>query len=218
MHNLFSSDSKTIRFLNKMSDMIILNLLTILCSIPIFTIGAAVTALYDVVWRLQQEEEGKLLRTFFLAFRSNFKRSTLLWLIFLPIGAILLWNLNSAFAADDNLMVTIFSLFGVVWWAFSVSWVFPLQSRFENTFWGTFKNSLLFPMAYVPHTLAMAVINMLPWVLILSQDTNAIVLFYKCGMIWLIIYFSVAAHLNLKLMNKFFDRAFAEADQKQIEG
>lgn len=216
MRNLFSQDSKLMHGLNKMSDLIVLNLLTIICSIPIFTIGAAVTALYDAVWRMQQEE-GKLYSAFFRAFRSNFKRATGLWLFFLPIGAVLLHNFNTTFTSDTSLFATIFSLFGVVWWAFAISWVFPIQSRFENTFWGTVKNSLLFPMAYFPQTLGMAVINMLPWVLILSQDTGSIITFYLGGMIWLSIYFALAAHLNLKLMDKFFDRFYAEATMEKTE-
>lgn len=216
MRNLFSQDSKLIQGLNRMSDLIILNLLTIICCIPIVTIGAAVTALYDAVWRMQQDE-GRIYSAFFKAFRSNFKRATGLWLLFLPIGAILLFNFHTAFTSDTSLFATIFSLFGLVWWAFAISWVFPLQSRFENTFWGTVKNSLLFPMAYFPQTLAMAVINMLPWVLILSQDTGSILTFYMGGMVWLTIYFALAAHLNLKLMDKFFDRFYAEATTEETE-
>lgn len=216
MRNLFSQDSKVMQFLGKMSDLIILNLMTLVCCIPIFTIGAAVTALYDAVWRMQQEE-GQIYSSFIRAFRSNFKRATGLWLFYLPIGVVLLFNFNTVFVADTSLLATVFSLFGVVWWAFAVSWVFPLQSRFENTFWGTIKNSLLFPMAYFPRTLAMAFLNTLPWVLILSQDTGSIVTFYLGGLIWLLLYFALVAHWNLKLLSKFFDRFYTEAAMEEAQ-
>lgn len=215
MRHYFDYDSKLIRTLNKISDLIILNVLTILCSLPIVTMGAAVTALYDAVWRIQQYEEIKTVRTFFNAFKSNFKKATLLWLIYLPIGLLALWNLNVTIAADNSLPATVLSIFAALWWACGMAWVFPLQSRFENTVWGTFKNSLMAPLSYFPKTLAMAFLNVLPWVLALTPDTNSIVFFTMGGLIWLLIYFALAAYLNLKLLDKAFDRFYAQAEQAE---
>ena len=217
MLKFFDSDSKLMRTLGTMAELMILNVLTILCSIPIVTMGAAVTALYDAVWRLQQEE-GKLTQAYFAAFKANFKRATILWLIYLPLGVILVANFYTAFTKDTSLFATIFSLFGMMWWIFAVSWVFPLQSRFENTLWCTFRNSLLVPLCYFPRTLAMAVLNALPWALLIEP-----VYFSMGGPLWLFLYFALAAHLNLKLLGKPFDHFFAQAavdeynEKKQLE-
>ena len=205
MGRFFGADSKAIRFLNWLSDLMILNVLTILCSIPIVTMGAAITALYDSVWRLQEQVEIKTVRNFFDAFKANFKKSTILWLIFLPIGAVLIFNLYAALT-KDVLFPTIFSLFGLVWWLLAVAWLFPMQSRFENTIWGTIRNSLFLPMGYFPQTFLMAFLNALPWLLLLNP-----VYFSLGGLIWILIYFALAAHWNLKLAGKAFDRFYAQA-------
>lgn len=215
MRHYFDYDSKLIRTLNKISDLMILNVLTILCSLPIVTMGAAVTALYDAIWRIQQYEEIKTVRTFFDAFKANFKKATLLWLIYLPIGVLAIWNLNTTIAADNSLPATVLSIFAAMWWVCGVAWVFPLQSRFENTVWNTFKNSLMAPLGYFPKTLAMGFLNVLPWVLALANDTNSVVYFTMGGLIWLLIYFALAAHLNLKLLDKAFDRFYAQAEQTE---
>lgn len=211
MGRFFSHDSKAIRFLNWLSDLMILNVLTILCSIPIFTIGAAVTALYDSIWRLQENEEIKTVHNYFEAFKSNFKKATIQWLIFLPIGVVLIFNLDAALS-KDVLFPTIFSLFGLVWWVLAVSWLFPMQSRFENTIWGTIKNSLFLPMGYFPRTLGMAFLNALPWLLLANP-----VYFSLAGLIWLLVYFALAAHWNLKLASRAFDRFYAQAAAEAAE-
>ena len=209
MRNLFGYDSKLIQKLNFISDLMILNVLTVLCSIPIVTMGAAITALYDAIWRMQ-EGEGKLPVAFWNAFKSNFKKSTIIWLIFLPLGLLIAWNFNRVFVSDQLFPVA-FSLFAVLWWAFSLAWVFPMQSRFENTIWGTIKNSLMLPLGYFPRTLLMAFLNLFPWILLLAPDTGSIFTFTLGGLIWVLIYFAAVAYINMKLMGKAFDRFFAQA-------
>ena len=76
---IFSLNSPLMQKLSLLYDLIILNLLTIFCSLPVVTMGAAISALYDGVWRLRNHE-GTLLRNYFQAFRSNFKQATLLFL------------------------------------------------------------------------------------------------------------------------------------------
>jgi uncharacterized membrane protein YesL len=57
--------------------------------LPIFTIGASTTALFATIHRYIRLDEGGLLKTFFQAFRENFKRSTVCWLVMLVILALL---------------------------------------------------------------------------------------------------------------------------------
>ncbi len=214
MGKFFSYDSKAIRFLNWLSDLMILNVLTVLCSLPIFTMGAAVTALYDTVWRIQENEEIKTVHTYFAAFKSNFKKATILWLIFLPIGVVLIYNLATSLS-KDVLFPTIFSLFGVIWWLLSLAWMFPMQARFENTIWGTFKNCLMLPLGYFPRTLLMAFLNALPWVLVAEPGFHYY--FALGGIVWFLIYFALAAHFNLKLAGKVYDRFYAQAASETTE-
>lgn len=65
MRGLFRYDGKLNQFLTRIMYIVSLNLLFLLCSIPIFTIGTAYTAMYTVLFRLQEGDEPDILKTFF---------------------------------------------------------------------------------------------------------------------------------------------------------
>ena len=68
MGNLFNLDSGFSKFMNRVSDLFLLNILWVICSIPIITIGASTTALYSVNLNLLSENEGHITKAFFKAF------------------------------------------------------------------------------------------------------------------------------------------------------
>ena len=74
MVNIFNQDGGFSKFMNKIADLFILNILRIFCSIPIITIGATTTALYSVNLKLVNNEEGSLIKLFFKSFKENFKK------------------------------------------------------------------------------------------------------------------------------------------------
>mgnify|MGYP000763200386 FL=1 len=76
--------------LNKMADLIWLNILTLICCIPVITIGASLTALNYVTLKLVRDEEGYVTKAFFKSFKQNFKQATIIWLILLLVIALLL--------------------------------------------------------------------------------------------------------------------------------
>ena len=73
MFSFLDSDSWFMQLISRFSSLVILNLLFLCTCIPIFTIGSALTALYDVVFRLDTDGEGKIAATYFRAFRANFR-------------------------------------------------------------------------------------------------------------------------------------------------
>ncbi|WP_365941413.1 YesL family protein [uncultured Clostridium sp.] len=79
--------------MNRIADLFILNILWIFCSLPIVTIGAATTALYSINLKILNKEEESLIKTFFKAFKENFKKSTIIWLFILIISIVLGFNL-----------------------------------------------------------------------------------------------------------------------------
>lgn len=89
MRRLFDMESPLMGFLFKVFDSIVLSVLWVLCSLPVVTIGASSAALYTAVLRCLRKEESYLLRTFLGAFRENWKRSTLTWLVALAVLALL---------------------------------------------------------------------------------------------------------------------------------
>ena len=58
MNRLFNLDSPIMVFLGKVGDLIWLNVLTMICCIPIVTVGASITALHYVSIKMVRNEEG----------------------------------------------------------------------------------------------------------------------------------------------------------------
>ena len=86
MERLFNVDSKLFLFINKIVDLVILNLLFLITSLPIITIGASLKALCETALRLMNNTESYIVRNYFTAWKNAFKRSTVLW-IFVLISA-----------------------------------------------------------------------------------------------------------------------------------
>ena len=73
---MFKLDSPLMNFLNKLCDIMILNILVLVFSLPIFTIGAAVTAGYYMSFKMVKNEENYIVKGFWKAFKENFRQST----------------------------------------------------------------------------------------------------------------------------------------------
>ena len=79
-------DNKFFVFMGRVADLMILNILCIICCIPIITIGASVTAMYYVTLKMTRNEESYIVRSFFKSFKENFKQATVIWLVALADG------------------------------------------------------------------------------------------------------------------------------------
>ena len=209
MGKLFNPDSPIMQALIKLSDMVVLNFLCILCCIPIITIGAAVTALYDAVGRLMREEGG-IYKAFFKALKTNFKQATAQWLILLLTGSLLamcLYFYQNFPGGTGRALLLISVLMAFIWCAVT-AWVFPLQSRFYNSVKNTFRNALLCALAYLPRTLVMVVLNILPWALALLYP----VFFFRSSVLYIVIWFAMVAGINLQVIKKPLRKMIEEID------
>ena len=97
MQKLFSLDGRLVKTLTRLTDIIILNTLFIVCCLPIFTIGASLTALATMWHRLLKGEDTDLVFHFFRLFRTNFKQATVIWLTCLGLISTTLSGLLSFF-------------------------------------------------------------------------------------------------------------------------
>ena len=86
MSSLFNMDSPIMRFLSRVCDIMILNILCIVFCIPIITAGASVTAMYTVTLKMVRGEESYIFKGFLKAFKENLKQSTIIWLIMAAVG------------------------------------------------------------------------------------------------------------------------------------
>ena len=141
MSSFFSMDSPIMRFLSRVCDLIILNLLTIVCCIPIFTAGASITALFSVTLKMVKGEESYIVRGFFKGFKENFKQSTIIWLIIAVLGLFLFMDYRAAVLLPGNMK----SIFQVLIGAIAViylmvfTYIFPYIARFRNDIKNIFK-------------------------------------------------------------------------------
>lgn len=203
MHLIFEHDSPIMQFLNRFSSLIILNILFLCTSLPIFTLGASLTALYDVVFRLDTSREGHTVSTFFRSFRQNFRQSTPVWLAFLALIVTSCINITyfSSLGGSPGHILFVLAAVILVNSMLVLGYAFPLISQFDNTFANTMKNALLLAVANLPRTLILAVINCFPWMLMLMNFYA----FIQLSFLWLALYFAAAAYFNSRVLMKVFD-------------
>ena len=156
--NLFSYDSRFTQLLMKLVFSSYLNILWFICSLPIFTIGAATTALYYASLKIIRNEEGNVTKTFFKAFKENFRQSTVIWLIMLAIGLFLafdfyvLYNLrlNTAMPMAAFWTILLAILIGaIIIYLIVLFMIFPLEASVINTTPNMFKNAFLIGTHYL---------------------------------------------------------------------
>jgi len=156
-------DSPAARAINKFVQMIYVGLLWFLCSLPIFTIGAATTALYEVLLKMQKDDEGAVGKMFFRGFRSNLKCSLPVWIPILLAEAVFGVNLfYYAILGGREFLVQIV-VFGtlLVLTLTAYGYVFPVMAKFENTTRGTFQMVFLLAIRNPGWTIVIAVIQVL---------------------------------------------------------
>ena len=131
MGRIFDMDSPVMRFLTVMADLMILNILTIICCIPIITAGASLTGLHYVLLKMARNEEGYIVKSFFKSFKQNFRQATIIWLIILAfiiifIGDIMIFNYAAIeFPKALRIFLIVLGLFMLM----VAIYVFPVLSR-----------------------------------------------------------------------------------------
>lgn len=166
--NLFAQESKLTRFLNRIGDLIWLNILTIVCCLPIVTIGAAVSAMYEITLKMVKNEEGRIAQTYFRALRQNLRQSTQIWVIGGGVSAFLLFDIwilgktDYSFVGTYKIVLFVLMLFVLLFTFF----ILVVQARFENTLRNTIKNGALFCMIHIGRSVLMFLVMLIPVILL----------------------------------------------------
>ena len=168
----FSVDSPLYRFLSKLLDVIRLNFLWILFSIPLVTIGASTVAALSVALKMADDEEGYIGRSFLKAFREIWKQGTVLGLITLVALYAIYLDFQFFEALEGNPMI--FLLVGILSIVVVVSallYAYPLAARYENTLFRTIQNSIDITRRYVGRTLFLVFVLSLEFLLFQFNQT-----------------------------------------------
>lgn len=168
MGKLFDLDSPFMRFLSRLADLMILNILVLIISIPVITIGAALTAMHYVLIKMVRNEETYITKMFFKSFKENFIQSTIEWIIIMAVlGVFVADYFIFVRSGQEFSMVFMIAILAVsVLVLMSMMYVFPLQARFYNTVGRTFKNSVLIMILNFPKSICMFILYLLPVVLL----------------------------------------------------
>lgn len=209
MFQIFNPDNKFNIIMSRVGDLLILNLLFILTSLPIFTIGAAGTALSTVCFRFGTDREEGTVKSYLKAFRENFRKSTIAWLIlaaFLGLSAFSFLFFSKVTGPLHYLQLI--PALGLGLGILVLCCIFPLMSQFENSLGQSFKNALILSVAYLPRILLTAVILLLPFALFLVD----LYIFMRIGFLFLLLHFSFTAFAGSRLMKRPFEKLL-EASQ-----
>ena len=212
---LFNLDSPLMTALSKICDLIWLNVLALVCCIPIFTIGASMTAMHYVVLKMARGQEGYITKDFFKSFKVNFKQATIIWLIILALIVVLgldFWilltgEITEGANATLQTVVRAFVILSAVFLLDLIAFVFPVLSHFDNTIKGTIKNSFLMSMVVLPKTVIMILLQLVPWAILyfLPQILPIGLMFWMSG----------PAYLSALLYSKTFKKYEPEEMQEE---
>ena len=192
--NIFEEGSPVQRFLNKMADLLILNIITVLMCLPIITAGAALTAMHYVLLKMVRGEEGYIIKSFFRSFKREFRQATVLWILYVALAALMASNLVLVLQGSGRYPIWLPSsivVVAVLELMFMI-YTFAMLSRFDDTIYHTLLNAVTLTFAELPRSLEMAVITIIPLIAFfrVSILLPVLILFglsvpgYACAMIY----------------------------------
>jgi uncharacterized membrane protein YesL len=205
--NLFKYDSAVSNILSKMWDFFILNIMWVICSLPLVTLGNATTAMYYSLIKMNRKEDYGTTKMFLHSFAQNLKQGCCLTIIFLLTGIVWYFGIQT--------YSTIGGLFGkiamvvlsvaLIIWGILFSYVFPLLAQFDNTIKNTIKNAFIISISNLDKTLIITVLNLIPLILFLEIPY----IFVVSLPIWLLGGIVIIAFLNTKIFVRIFDKYIA---------
>lgn len=179
MRGILSPEGPVMNFITKITYSAYLNILWLVCCLPIVTVGASTTVLFYVTLKVARNEEGSLTKAFFHSFKENFRQGTIIWLILLAAGIALGFDgyifYHMRFENAFWTVATAVFLVAAAAYAIILMYIFPLLARFDNTVRAMFKNAIMLGMRFLPCTALMAVIYFVMAFVVINVFTPIIV-------------------------------------------
>ena len=143
--------------MGRIFDVFVLNVLWLLCCIPIVTAGPATTAFSYAMINLVRGEETYVSKDFFHSFRSSFKQSLIAGLLLMAVGAFLAADIYIAYKSGTGVYTFFMVLFFIffVLWCFVTLYTVPLIAKFDNSLRNTLIRAFTLSIKNLPQTLMM---------------------------------------------------------------
>ena len=189
------------RTMNALADLIVLNILMLVCALPIITAGAAIVASYTCILRvLRGGETAFPVKAFFAAFRTALPKAKRMWLLVLLCVVIVAGDYYYAvyLSSPPNRFFLVFAIVMAVLLMLTGVWLFPLMARFENTLRGHIKNAVLMAVALFPKTLTALLIQLCFYALPFFVPA----IFLYLGWLWLLMGLTLPMYCTALLFRK----------------
>ncbi len=157
LNKIFDMENSFWTFVNKLADVVILELLWLLTSIPLITVGASSVAFWHILLKVATDQEGPIFSGYFRAFRQNIRQGTMIWLLQFASGVWLALDAYICFKSDHLLAIALVGVFGALGllWLFTSMYLYPLAGRFRFSFKKIIGNSFFLAIRHFPHTLCL---------------------------------------------------------------
>ena len=214
MKRLFSPESALFRITERLTNLVVLNLLYLVFCIPIVTIGPATAALHYVTLKYAANEEDRVWAPFIHSFRQNLKQGILVGLIATAVGVFLAFDLYwiyqmvNAGQAFDKVVLVLVSLACIVY-LMMTAYIYPLLASYDNSIKQMFRTAIILAIRHLPATLCMAVISAAPIILLMYTPTTF--------MVSLTFYFFIGFAAIASLHDKLIHRIFLQYTPKEPE-
>ena len=201
---LFDADGPFAHRLSRVADIFLLNILWVICSLLVFTVGAATIALYYGMMKIHNNEDDGTVAMFFRSFKRNFKQGCCLTLIFLGTALFIWVDIQLCQSLNDILRmpVTLVLALLMVECGAIFSYAFPLVARFDNTIMTTLKNARALSFRHPIKTLLLLLVNVFPLALLVLLPNT----FVMTIPLWITFGFAILAMSNTKRLLQVFDQ------------
>ena len=201
MDKFFDSENPVMRFLSRLVDLAVLNIITVIYSIPLVTFGGAMTAMNYVLLHLVRGDETYVTRMFRKSFKDNFRQGIpegILVILIAIITAVDLWALHGSESKLLTAMMIVITIAAVFIFVTAV-YMFALQSRYENTVKETIANAFRLSLGNLPVTAGMAA-TWIAWAFVL-------VYLHKAAALAFLLYgFTLPGYICAMLISCIFEK------------
>lgn len=199
MGGFFSYESKPMQILMFLGDVILLNIIYLLCCIPIFTIGAAQAGMFTACKvLLDKEDDSSPYAAFWRGFTSGFGTVTLAWGVATVVLGVTIWFSISAILLEGAKWLS--------WIAMGLVAVFQclvpaFHSRFGCKWWQLLTNSWFLLFAHPLRSIGTTLLIWIPGIAFALLDLHT---FMSLMPIWGALYYSTAFCFATTFLKKPF--------------
>ena len=143
-----------VEFLELLADLAILNVLFLLCCLPVVTAGASLAGLNYAAEKLRRQE-GRPVANFFRGFRVNFRQATIFWIIFLCLIVFLFLDLYFLIQNGESGLYLLLLGLVLLWLIFTFIYFYPLLVRFDNKLLRHVRNAFLLSLTHLGRTICL---------------------------------------------------------------